>query len=101
MMQQTMSVKEAADMFKVKPRTVREWIKHGKVPAVRIGRFYIVTITPSGLMLKHTVRTTSVVDRRRQAATFRALLRSEGKLDKEAFLRDRQAELEFERGRGG
>jgi len=37
-----MTVEEAAAALRVKPRTVREWIKHGKLRAGRIGRRYLI-----------------------------------------------------------
>lgn len=99
MIGQTMSVKEAADYLKVTPRTVREWIKHGRLPASRAGRFYIIAAHEVGRMLAPVKITDAVPDIRSQAAAFRSLLRS-GRMDRAACVQDRRAELEADSRRG-
>lgn len=44
MVLQTLSVKQAADVFHVCPRTVRDWIAQGKIAGRKIGRSYIITM---------------------------------------------------------
>lgn len=90
MLEQTMSVREAADILKVKPRTIRDWIKHGRLPASRVGRFYLIAAKEIGSMINPTKES----DMKAHAAAFRTMLRSGGKINKEAFIRDRQAEYE-------
>ena len=90
MLEQTMSVSEAADILKVKPRTIRDWIKHGRLPAFRVGRFYIIAAKEVSSIINPTNKT----DMKEHAAAFRTLLRGGGKIDEKAILQDRQAEYE-------
>lgn len=39
-MKDYIKLKEVAAMYHVHPETVRRWIKTGKIPAVKIGKFY-------------------------------------------------------------
>ena len=40
MYKKLMTVKEVADYLRVKPSTVYDWAKQGKIPAVKIGRLW-------------------------------------------------------------
>lgn len=53
MIVQTLSVKEAADVFKVRPKTVRRWIAEGNIPASKIGRGYIIPMEAVETKMKH------------------------------------------------
>lgn len=44
-MAETLSVKEAAEMMKVHPRTVLELIGSCAIPAAKIGRSYVIMTT--------------------------------------------------------
>lgn len=37
-----MTTTEAADWLKVKRDTLQKWIKHGKLPAAKVGRDYLI-----------------------------------------------------------
>ena len=41
-MASAMTVEEAAQLLRVRPRTVRTWIKSGKIRASRIGKSYLI-----------------------------------------------------------
>ena len=97
MIGQTMSVREAASFLKVTPRTVRDWISHGKLPASKVGRFYIIPAEEVGRLITPAARPK---DMRVRSAAFRTLLRGGGPVDKDAFTRDRQLEQEFHSIRG-
>lgn len=42
MISKTLSVKQAAGFLNVQPKTVRAWIKLGRLPASRIGKQYFI-----------------------------------------------------------
>jgi excisionase family DNA binding protein len=95
MLQHTLSVKEAAGFLKVQPRTVRNWIALGKLPASKIGRIYVIPVDEVGKMVTPAASKEHPTDMSR----FRTLLRSRRKIDKQAYLADFQAELESARKR--
>jgi excisionase family DNA binding protein len=42
-MNELLTIEEAAAKLKVTPKTVRNWIREGKIVAVKMGRFWRVT----------------------------------------------------------
>ena len=46
----SMTVKETAEILRVKPQTVRFWIKRGKLPANKIGKHYLISMYNIGKM---------------------------------------------------
>lgn len=94
---QTYSVKEVAAIFKVKPKTVRNWIAQGKIAASRIGRAYLIPAQEVRKVTGPAVQSASVIHNTGMAE-IKALLRSaKGKMDIESYRADFMSEVEFYR----
>lgn len=51
MIQPTLTVEQAAGYLHVQPRTIRDWIAAGKLPAKKVGKRYIIAAEAVGNMV--------------------------------------------------
>ena len=92
---QTLSVKEAAVIFKVKPKTIRAWIAQGKLAASRIGRAYLI---PADEVGRAASRPAKDIQESNQWAEIKALLRqAHGKINMEEYAADFRRDLDYYR----
>lgn len=95
-MNNTMTVEQVAVRCHVKPRTVREWIKQGKLSAHRIGKQYLIEEMDLNRAVVH------VGNRERKAAEIKqSIARMQGifagtGLSTQQFMEEKQEEIERE-----
>lgn len=53
--QKVLTTKQVADIFQVRDYTIREWIKLGKIKAVKIGRRWMVSAEEVDRIIKEGV----------------------------------------------
>ncbi len=106
-MSRTLTVEEVAERLRVKPITVREYLRKGKIPGRRIGKSWLVVDVDlenflssqpqAELSAQERWRKLSVEERRRRMNRIRGML-SGGKRTVDDFMREKYEEvLEEER----
>ncbi|MCL5105298.1 MAG: helix-turn-helix domain-containing protein [Armatimonadetes bacterium] len=96
-----LTVEQAAEKLQVRPNTVREWLKKGRIPGWKFGRFYRISEDELQLILAGRLRQTL------QPAEPKRKLKASDLLGKYArpgrtvddFLREKHAEVEEEERR--
>lgn len=102
MLHPTLSVKEAADYLKVQPRTVRQWIASGRLPASKVGKSYIITEEEIGKMIAAVQPSREVkkfdLNRKARIAAMQGSLAGTG-VSMDAFIAHRNRQLEMKKQR--
>ena len=95
MLQPTLTVNEAAQFLKLKPRTIREWIAHGRLRAQKIGRAYVIPEAEVSRIISPPATVKSQPgdpERAARIAAMRGSLKGTGASATLEELRDRDAE---------
>ena len=98
MLVQTLSVKEAAVYFRVRPKTIRHWIAAGRLEASRVGRAYLIPAAVIEQALNPSMNQINAVsesDRKAKMAKFKAAFRG-GTIDKDAIRARMEEDLRLE-----